>query len=122
LQRYETVDISVKGKVLHALIADSFVKHMIGLMFRQRMGKDTCMLFIFQREARQGIWMRNMRFPIDILWLDSSKKVVDFVEAAMPASRRIYAPEKDAKYVLETNAGFIRRNRIKKGVAIRNAL
>ena len=95
---------------------------MIGLMFRQRMGRDTCMLFIFPKEAKQGIWMRNMRFPIDIMWLDSSKRVVDFVETATPASRRIYAPEKEAKYVLETNAGFIKRNRIKKGVAIRTAL
>ena len=37
---------------------------------------------------------------------------------ALPKSKSIYAPEKDAKYVLEVNSGFIKRNRIKKGVAV----
>ncbi len=122
MQRYRTADISVRGKVLHAMVADSFVKQMIGLMFRQRMGKDACMLFIFSREARHGIWMRNMRFPIDIMWLDSGRRIVDFVEMAMPTSKSVYKPDGNAKYVLEVNAGFIKRNRIKKGDAVRAAL
>lgn len=122
MQKYRTADIRIKGKKLHALIADSFVKQMMGLMFRQRMRKDTCMLFIFSREARHGIWMHNMRFPIDIMWLDRSKRVVDFVEMALPTSKSTYRPEKDAKYVLEVNSGFIKRNRIKKGDAVSTAL
>jgi hypothetical protein len=121
MQRYRAADISIKGRTLHALIADSFVKQMVGLMFRPRLSKDACMLFIFSREARHGIWMRNMRFPIDILWMDGSRRVVDYAEMVQPESRRIYAPEKSAKYVLEANAGFIKRNRIKKGDTFRIA-
>ena len=122
MQRYQTADISIKGKVLHALIADSFVKQMIGLMFRQRMKHDTCMLFVFGKEARHGIWMRNMRFAIDIMWLDKDEKMVDFAESVAPGSMRIYKPGKAAKYVLETNSGFIKRNRIKKGATVVSAL
>ena len=121
-QRYATASISIGGKRLRVLIADSFVKKMVGLMFRSGIGKDEGMLLVFGREARHGIWMHNMRFPIDIIWLDRGKCIVDFVESAMPTSRATYRPEKGAKYVLEVAAGFIKRNRIKKGVAVTGAL
>jgi hypothetical protein len=95
---------------------------MIGLMFRQRIMEDECMLFVFSNESRQGIWMRNMRFPIDIMWIGKGGRIVDLVEEAMPSSKQIYEPSGDAKYVLETNSGFIKRNRIKKGDTVRIAL
>ncbi len=122
MQRYKTASVYVKGKQLRAQLADSFVKHMLGLMFRRNIGKDECMLFVFSRESRQGIWMRNMRFPIDVMWIGRGNRVVDLVENATPSSRQIYKPCEDSKYVLETNAGFIKRNRIKKGEAVRIAL
>ena len=121
-QRYSIEDISINGKRLHAIMADSFIKQMIGLMFRPNLKKDGCMLFVFNRKARHGIWMRNMRFPIDIMWLDADKKVIHSVESAPPGSARVYMPDKDSKYVLETNAGFIKRSRIKKGASLIRAL
>ncbi len=119
---YRRVAVTLPGAKLDALVADSFLKHVIGLMFRDKLGARAAMLFVFPREARHGIWMRNMRFPLDIIWISGSKRVVDFADCVPAESRRTYCPAKAAKYVLEVNAGFIKRNRIKKGLAFRFAL
>jgi len=65
------------------------------------------MLFIFPKSDKQSFWMPDMRFAIDIIWLDEYMKVVHIKESATPESY----PEKfttsvPAKYVLEVPAGF----------------
>jgi hypothetical protein len=117
-QRYEKRTVSIGNKKLLGIIADSFLKRMIGLMYRSNLPKGTCMLFMFQNQGRYGIWMRNMKFPIDILWLDANKKVVWIEENARPAGAlefNSYLPETEALYVIETTAGFVKRNIIKIG-------
>jgi len=98
-------------------VADSFFKKAKGLMFRRSLGKNKGMLFIFNSEARWGIVMFGMRFPIDIIWVGKNMRVVDIVEGARPCLLfcRTYRPKKKAKYVLEVNSGFVKRHRIKLG-------
>jgi len=74
------------------------------------------MLFVFDRPGPYGIWMKDMRFPIDILWLDSSKQVVSIKRRAEPSSYPdIFTPEADAEYVLEISAGFAGEHDLKIG-------
>ena len=117
-QRYKMTRISI-GKVrLRALIADTVLKRMIGLMYRDSLPKNLCMLFVFNSDGRPGIWMRNMHFPIDILWLDSRKRIVDIFEDARPchglACETMY-PSGEARYVIEANSGFARRKKLRIG-------
>lgn len=108
-------------KRMFALLADSPLKMTVGLMFREKFGKGECMLFSFPRDGQHPIWTRNMRFPIDIVWCDSSGRVVDFVLNAKPAviwDFSGYNAEKPSRYVIEFNAGFVKENRIKKGKII----
>ena len=92
---------------------------MIGLMFRKKLAKNAGMLFtvIFRNEGFHSIWMYHMLFPIDVLWISKKQKVVDFVTAIKPAKSmgdtKTYAPKARAKYILELNAGEIKRNRLK---------
>src|SRR4030042_4940512 len=44
-----------------------------GLMFREKINEDQAMLFIFEEEDIHSFWMKNMRFAIDILWLDGQR-------------------------------------------------
>lgn len=90
---------------------------MVGLMFRKSIAPNECMLFVFPDYATHPIWMRNMRFPLDILWLDDKRKVVELAESAKPTSGldfSSYRPGKPSRYVLELNAGFVRKNKIKR--------
>lgn len=86
-------------------IADSPEERQIGLMQHDILQDDTGMWFIFTSEDRHSIWMKNMKFPIDIIWVDSNYKVVDIKRNAEPCTDgcEVYSPSKDAKYVLEVN-------------------
>lgn len=99
------------GNRLSALLADTLLKRMIGLMYRDGLEKDQCMLFRFGSPGIHGIWMRNMRFPIDIVWADSKKRIVHVVENAQPCTGincRTYYPTAPSMYVVEVAAGVAR--------------
>ena len=62
----------------------------MGLMFRPSLPADRALLFVFDDLDFHGIWMKNCRFPIDIVWLDENRKVVH-VAARVPPARRTRA-------------------------------
>jgi len=79
-----------------------------GLMFREKLNADQGMLFIFEEEGIHSFWMKNMRFPIDILWLDIQKKIIHLEPNVPPCSSDpcpSYAPGASAMYVLELQSG-----------------
>lgn len=60
--------------------------------------------------------MKSMKFPIDIIWFSSDKKVVGIAENARPESfPEIFRPAEPARYVLEVNAGYVKKSNIKIG-------
>ncbi len=118
IQKYSTVRITVCGVGLDAIVADTAVKRMVGLMHRDSLQAGTCMLFTLKSPSLEGIWMRNMRFPIDVLWVDGSGRVVDTASGLRPAHGldfRTYYPRTPASYVIELQAGFIRRHHVAVG-------
>ncbi len=97
----------------------------LGLMFKKSLAEDRGMLLSYGFDGYHSIWMKNMYFPIDILWLDSELRVVNIVENAPPCIAEpctVYTPENPGRYVLEVHAGFVGRNSVKKGdrVAMRD--
>jgi len=99
-------------------IADSAGLRTQGLMFRDNLGKNEAMLFIFPEEDKYSFWMKNMRFSLDIIWLDRNKKIVDIKKDVPPCNSNIcesFSPNAKAKYVLEVNSGFTDKYRINLG-------
>jgi uncharacterized membrane protein (UPF0127 family) len=92
-----------------------------GLMFRDSLAADRALLFVFDQLDFHGIWMKNCRFPIDIVWLDEAKKVVH-VETGVPPCKKdpcpSYSPMRRAAYVVEMNSGAARREKIGLGSAL----
>jgi len=91
---------------------------MKGLMFRQQLEGRRGMLFVFPSSYRHSFWMKDTLIPLDILWLDDARRVVDIKEEAVPCEKDPcphYVPEEEAVYVLEVNAGEVRKHGIKKG-------
>lgn len=87
-----------------------------GLSGRSNLPTDQGLLFVFDREDIHRFWMRDMNFPIDILWLDEKMKVVYIKEVALPTSYpEVFTPTTKAKYVLETPAQFVANYGIKIG-------
>jgi len=102
---YKTKKIKFKNKTLNVLIADSFLKKAIGLMFRENL-KEEGMLFIFKNEAKRSITMKNMNFGIDIFWLDKNGKIKEILNAK--PSLIYYKPKNKCKYILELKQNKIR--------------
>lgn len=84
-----------------------------GLMFREKIGEDQAMLFIFEEENIHSFWMKNMRFAIDILWLDRQRRIVHIENQVPPCSADpcpSYTPAAPAAFVLEVQAGFVEKH------------
>ena len=110
------------GKVLQAEVMVSDEDRSMGLMFRSSLPLDRGMIFVFETADFHGIWMKNCRFPIDILWLDREKKVVHVAESVPPCKADpcpVYTPMRRAAYVIELNAGQARREKAVLGAEVR---
>ena len=87
-----------------------------GLSGRDGLGLHEGMLFVFPKDDRYGFWMKDMKFPIDILWLDAGYTIVDTVQAVQPDSYpQVYTPRVSARYVVELPAGFFVEHSLKIG-------
>ncbi len=90
-----------------------------GLGGRRNLPENQGMLFLYDKAARYSFWMKNMQFPIDIIWIDENKRVVDITKNLSPATfPNTFQPTKPARYILEVNAGFADRNAIAIGNAV----
>ncbi|MFA5997753.1 MAG: DUF192 domain-containing protein [Candidatus Paceibacterota bacterium] len=104
------------GQEVKVLIADTPALQERGLSGHSALIENEGMLFVFPVSNRTGFWMKNMLFPIDIIWFDGNRRVVDAWENAQPSSYpEIRAPRSDAQYVLEVRAGFYRNHNIRLG-------
>ncbi len=81
-----------------------------GLMFSPKLD-DSCLLFIFGSEAIVSFHMLFVFFPIDMLFLDSSRKIVDIKEHVRPFTQYI-SPERPARSVIELPAGTVRLKKL----------
>lgn len=114
LLQISTADGSTYGYKI--LLRDTPELRMKGLSGRSSLGADEVMLFAFEREGRNFFWMKDMLFPIDIVWLDSDKKVIHIEQSVKPESfPKSFGPEADSKYVLEFKEGVVESIGLKVG-------
>jgi hypothetical protein len=109
------------GKVLQAEVMIEQQDLGMGLMYRPSLAEDRGMLFVFPVVDFPGIWMKNCKFPIDIVWLDEQKRVVHLAESVPPCKAEpcpVYEPLRKAAYVVELNAGQARREQIALGATL----
>lgn len=89
-----------------------------GLMHRDALRPATGMLFFFPGDGAYSFWMKNTRIPLDIIWIDSSKRIVDVKHDVPPCVADpcpSYHPAAPARYVLEVAAGVAREHGLKAG-------
>ena len=107
--------VKIDGVVLEVQIADTDPRRARGLMFQEQLPLDEGMLLVFDDANKRSIWMLNMQFPLDVIWIDDNSRVVSIEKNIPPcktALETVTCPSykggsKDAKYVLEVTAGFV---------------
>ncbi len=120
---YLKAKISIKGLQLSADIPTTRELMGKGLAVKNELKENESMLFVFEKQSRHSFWMKDMRFPIDIIWLDRNGKVVHIEENLMPCPLVLicptYAPSTDSQFVLETVSGFAQRHNISLGTNVK---
>jgi uncharacterized membrane protein (UPF0127 family) len=110
------------GITIQAEVADTDAKRTLGLMFRESLGKDRGMLFIFDRPDIYHFWMKNCRISLDMIWLDRDRKIVSLTSNAPPCLGDpcpTYYPGEKALYVIETVAGFAEEHGVRPGMKVK---
>lgn len=89
-------------------IADTDAARTLGLSGRSAIDKQKGLLFMFPETDYHGMWMKDMRFSIDIVWIGEDLKVVDIAKGVSPETYpRVFRPKVPALYVLEVNSGYV---------------
>ncbi len=98
--------VVLNGKVYKIEVADNSALLKKGLSGHKPLLGNEGMLFIFQKAEKYGFWMKDMTFPIDIIWFDQNLKVVHIEKDVSPDSYpKTFTPNSDALYVLELASG-----------------
>ncbi|MDO4773649.1 MAG: DUF192 domain-containing protein [Candidatus Saccharibacteria bacterium] len=113
-----SVTVMIGRATLSAEVADNDDTRRRGLAGREKIADHAAMLFVFDRDDSWKIWMKDMKMPIDVVWLDAKKTVVHVEHNVQPDAEpyREYQPPKPARYVLETAAGVAKDKGIREGV------
>ena len=99
-------------------VADTRSEREKGLMFRYAMPVDSGMLFVFENEMNLSFWMKNTYIPLDIAYI-SSKGVINEIYRMEPLDYSIvYPSKKPAKYAIEVNAGWFKKNGVEPGMKL----
>jgi uncharacterized membrane protein (UPF0127 family) len=100
-------------------IADNEDKAEQGLMYRKSMEEDRGMLFIFQKAEDHSFWMKNTLMSLDIIFIDSSKRILNMYKNTTIRSTKSLPSLGPVLYVVEVIAGFTDKFGIKEGDKIR---
>ena len=108
--------VNIAGQNIKVELAVTQAEQERGLSASLDLAETEGMLFIFAESGRHPFWMKDMKFPIDIIWLNENMSIVYIKKDARPESYpEIYSPDKDSKYVLEVVSGFADKNNLKIG-------
>ncbi len=88
-----------------------------GLSNREKLAEDEGMLFIFDQPGIYGFWMKEMKFPLDFIWIRDN--VVTEVTEKVGVERMDIRPKEAVDKVLEVNSGWVEKQGIKVGDAVK---
>lgn len=123
----KTVTLDIRGASITAELAETIFERSRGLSGRQSIGSGEGMLFLFDTVEPHTMWMKDMAFPIDILWIKNGI-IVDMEESVRPEQGvsdtmlKRYSSDIPAELVLELPAGFAKMHSIliSDGVTLRS--
>lgn len=94
-------------KTLTVTIADTPGERLQGLSGKKNLPSNEAMLFVWEKSGQHGIWMKEMNFPIDIIWLNKDFEIVHIAPYISPETYpKVFSPNKPSRYVLEIKAGL----------------
>ncbi len=123
-KQWPTAYVNVSGDTFKVLVANTYARQVEGWSNKKNMGGYGGMLFTFSDYGQHAMVMRDMDFPLDIIWLDGNR-IIDMAPNLPPAQHNIpeneltpYFARLSSTAVLELPAGFIVSHHLKIGDTI----
>ena len=112
--------VTIDNQTFSVEIATTSAEQQQGLSGRNSLPQDQGMLFIFKTPDRYAFWMKGMKFPLDIVFINKNKIVSISHDVPAPkdtneANLPVYTPDSPADQALEINAGLAKKFDFQKG-------
>ena len=112
-----TVSLKVGSQNVRAEVANTEATRQVGMMFRQKMGRQDGMLFVFPEIAYHAMWMRNTLIPLSVAYMNERGVIVSIHEM-QALTEAVHQAAGPVRYALEMNAGWFASNKISVGDTI----
>ncbi len=111
-----SAELQIGKAIIPVELALTQAEQIKGLSGRENLPEDTGLFFVFDVADLHGIWMKDMKFSIDILWISPEDTVVHIEENVSPETYPdVFYPSAPAMAVLEVPAGFVKQSGIALG-------
>ncbi|MGB7479561.1 MAG: DUF192 domain-containing protein [Burkholderiaceae bacterium] len=116
-QTLPTVTLNAGIHLIHAEVAATDAQRQQGLMFREKLGANDGMVFVFDAPAQTCMWMKNTLIPLAVAFIDGDGRIVN-IEEMQPRSLDSHCAAQPVRYALEMNGGWFKQRNIKAGALI----
>ena len=113
-QQLPVVQLNAGMHLIRAEVAADYASRMTGLMHRSSMPSNVGMLFIFDDDQRQCMWMKNTLIPLSVAFIDEKGTVIN-IEDMAPQTEDSHCASRPSRYALEMNRGWFAARGIKPG-------
>ena len=117
MHQVQIINSEGKAVIFNVEVADNETVMKKGLSGRASLPQESGMFFVLEDEAKLGFWMKDMNFPIDMVFFNKDLTVTEINENAIPCSAEcpVYFTQAPAQYALEINEGLAKKYNIAKG-------
>jgi uncharacterized membrane protein (UPF0127 family) len=120
LTKSPTKKLMLKNTTIDLLVAETPDENMWGLSDFPSLPPDTGMMFVFPQPGIHSFWMKDMKFSLDMIWLDSDNRVITIHENINPDTYlqnppELFRPVKPASAVIEVPGGFVKEYGVRLG-------
>jgi uncharacterized protein len=103
------LDLTAGIHVIHAELAYTNEVRMKGLMYREHLGPNQGMLFVFSELGEQCMWMKNTLIPLSVAFIDDKGAIIN-VEDMAPQTLDSHCAKRPARYALEMDLGWFNKH------------
>lgn len=117
VRKFSTTQLNIGIHLIKAEVAQTEAEREQGLMFRDKLGDNEGMLFLFGQPAGVCMWMKNTLIPLSVAFMDE-KGVIINIEEMKEQTLDSHCAKRAAVYALEMNKGWFKQKNIKPGTKI----
>ena len=121
-EQNQTALVSVGGAKIMAILSTTPDSQSKGLAIKDNLNENEGMLFVFDSPQKYSFWMKDMKFPIDIIWINSTGQIVHIEKNLPPCVLLLpcpsYAPNDNSMYVLEVVSNFTNKYGVSVGDSV----